>query len=136
MQQKKMRASRSRGMTLLEIMVVLVILGIMATGVAVVVFPRIEEAKRDTARTDIKAIESALTLYYARKGNYPDTAVGLKPLIDMQLLDRTKDPWGKDYVYMLQGGKPVIISYGRDGQPGGEGPDADISNRDSSQAQK
>src|ERR1700737_3763093 len=136
MQQKKMRASRSRGMTLLEIMVVLVILGIMATGVAVVVFPRIEEAKRDPARTEIKAIESPLPLFYARKGNYPEPAVGVKPLIDMQLLDRTKDPWGKDYVYMLQGGKPMIISYGRDGQPGGEGPDADISNRDSSQAQK
>jgi len=121
---------RSRGMTLIEIMVVIAILVMIAAAVGIAVIPRIEEARRDRASLDIKNIEGALKLYYARKGNYPDTAAGLKSLVDMQLLEEMpKDPWGNDYVYTREGGKPIITSYGRDGAPGGEGPDADISNR-------
>src|SRR5712692_2060884 len=130
---EKWRLRRQRGLTLIEIMVVITILAIMAAAVAVAVIPQLEEAKRKTAATDIKAIENGLKLYYARKGNYPDTGSGLKALVDMQILENTKDPWGHDYVYMNEGGKPVIISYGRDGQPGGDGPDADISSKDVAQ---
>ncbi len=124
------RARRPVGMTLIEIMVVITILGLIAAAVAIAVIPRLEEARRDRAALDIKSIEGALKLYYAKKGNYPDTATGLKSLVDMQILETMpKDPWGRDYMYMYEAGKPVIISYGRDGAPGGEGPDADISNR-------
>ncbi len=129
-QQHRNRKRRSlRGMTLIEIMVVITILGLMAGAVLVAVIPRLEEAKHSRAELDIKTIDSALKMYYARKGKYPDTATGLKALVDGQYLETTKDPWGNDYVYTLEGNQPVITSYGKDGQPGGEGPDADISNR-------
>ena len=118
-------------MTLIEIMVVITILGLIAAAVAIAVVPRLEEARHDRAVLDIKNIEGALKLYYAKKGVYPDTTAGLKALVDTQILETMpKDPWNHDYVYMYEAGKPVIISYGRDGVPGGEGPDADISNRD------
>jgi general secretion pathway protein G len=101
-----------------------------AVGVAVI--PKLEEAKQDTARLDIRNIQSAMKLYYTKKGSYPDTATGLKALVDTQNLERMPtDPWGKEYVYMNEGGKPVITSYGADGNPGGEGSDADISSKDS-----
>ncbi len=130
-QQHRNRKRHSlRGMTLIEIMVVITILGLIAGAVVVAVIPRLEEARRSRAELDIKSIESGLKLYYARKGNYPDTGTGLKALVDMQILDTLpKDPWGNDYVYTREGNQPVITSYGRDGAPGGEGPDADISNR-------
>jgi general secretion pathway protein G len=118
-------------MTLIEIMVVITILGLIAAAVAIAVVPRLEEARHDRAVLDIKSIENGLKLYYAKKGTYPDTASGFKALVDAQILETMpKDPWGHDYVYMYEAGKPIIISYGRDGVPGGEGPDADISNRD------
>ena len=119
-----------RGMTLIEIMVVITIIGLIAAAVTVAVIPQLEKARVDRANLDLKTIDGALKLYYARKGNYPDTATGLKPLVDMQLLEKMpQDPWGHDYVYVLERGRPIITSYGRDGVPGGEGPDADISNR-------
>ncbi|HMK73541.1 MAG TPA: type II secretion system major pseudopilin GspG [Myxococcaceae bacterium] len=130
--QRRQAGSRAavRGMTLIEIMVVIVILGLIAAAVTVAVIPRLEEARHDRAALDIKNIEGALKLYYAKKGNYPDTATGLKGLVDLQILEKMpQDPWNHDYVYVLERGRPVITSYGRDGAPGGEGPDADITNR-------
>lgn len=121
-------------MTLIEIIVVITILAMIAAAVSVAVIPKLEEAKRDTAHLDIKAIEQALKLYYAKKGHYPDTGSGIKALVDTQNLDKIPfDPWGTEYTYLLESGKPVIISYGRDKAPGGEGPDADISSKDSEQ---
>ncbi|RKH16644.1 type II secretion system protein GspG [Corallococcus praedator] len=128
---KKQQRRRNRGMTLIEIMVVITILGLIAAAVGVAVIPKLEEAKQDTARLDIRNIQSAMKLYYTKKGSYPDTATGLKALVDTQNLERMPtDPWGKEYVYMNEGGKPVITSYGADGNPGGEGSDADISSKD------
>ena len=127
---------RQRGMTLIEIMVVITILGLIMAAVGVAVIPRLEEAKRDTARLDIANIHNALKLYYTKKGKYPDTGTGLKALVDTQNLEKVPtDPWGNEYVYMNEGGKPVLISYGADGTQGGEGSDADISSRDAT-AQK
>ncbi|HZH04205.1 MAG TPA: type II secretion system protein GspG, partial [Myxococcaceae bacterium] len=101
-----------------------------AAAVGVSVIPRLQEARIERARLDIGNIENGLKLYYARKGRYPDTATGLKALMETQTFDSMpKDPWGNDFVYMNEGGKPVITSYGADGQPGGEGGDADVSNR-------
>jgi general secretion pathway protein G len=72
-----------------------------------------------------------LKLYYTKKGKYPDTGTGLRALVETQNLEKIPtDPWGNEYVYMNEGGKPVLMSYGADGTQGGEGPDADISSRD------
>lgn len=131
------RRRRERGMTLIEIMVVITILGLIAAAVGVAVIPKLGEAKTQTARTDIHAVKQALDLYKVRKGKYPDTATGLKALVDTQNLERMpKDPWGNDYVYTLEGGKPTIVSYGADGQAGGEGEDADVSSRDAESQEK
>jgi general secretion pathway protein G len=127
----KQQRRRSRGMTLIEIMVVITILGLIAAAVGVAVIPKLEEAKRDTARLDIGSIQNALKLYYTKQGKYPDTATGLKALVDTQNLDKVPvDPWGNEYVYLNEGGKPVVVSYGADGTAGGEGNDQDISSKD------
>jgi general secretion pathway protein G len=95
------------------------------------VIPKLDEAKQDTARLDIGSIQSAMKLYYTKKGKYPDTGTGLRALVDTNNLERVPtDPWGNEYVYMNEGGKPVIMSYGADGVAGGEGIDSDISSRD------
>ncbi len=127
---KKKRAQR--GMTLIEIMVVIAILAVMFGAAAVALVPKINEARVETARNDIATIQGAMKLYYAKKGKYPDTSQGIKALVDTQNLEKMpKDPWGNDYVYMNEGGKPLIKSYGADKQEGGEGSDADISSADS-----
>jgi general secretion pathway protein G len=132
MSDKKTKTQRRRrGMTLIEIMVVITILGLIMAAVGVAVIPKLDEAKQDTARLDIANIHNALKLYYTKKGKYPDTGTGLKALVDTQNLEKVPtDPWGNEYVYMNEGGKPVLMSYGADGTQGGEGPDADISSRD------
>ncbi len=129
--QPKQQRRRQRGMTLIEIMVVITILGLIMAAVGVAVIPKLDEARRDTARMDIGSIHNALKLYYAKKGRFPDTATGLRALVDTQNLDKLPtDPWGHEYAYMNEGGKPIITSYGADGVAGGEGTDADISSRD------
>ncbi|QRK04649.1 type II secretion system major pseudopilin GspG [Archangium violaceum] len=133
---KTKQQRRRRGMTLIEIMVVITILGLIMAAVGVAVIPKLDEAKQDTARLDIANIHNALKLYYTKKGKYPDTGTGLRALVETQNLEKLPvDPWGHEYVYMNEGGKPVLISYGADGTQGGEGPDADISSRDTA-AQK
>ena len=135
---RKFKGRRApRGMTLIEIMVVLVILGLIAGAVTVAVIPRINEARVQRTQLDISQLENALKLYYARSGKYPDTATGFKVLLDLQLLDKApKDAWGNDYVYLLENGRPVITSYGADGAPGGDGVNADITNRPAATAAK
>ena len=128
---RKLKGSRAlRGMTLIEIMVVLVILGLIASAVVIAVFPQLQKARVDRTNLDIGNIDSALKLYNARKGKFPDTATGLKALVDMEILDKMpKDAWGNDYVYTLENGRPVVTSYGADGVPGGDGANTDLSNR-------
>jgi general secretion pathway protein G len=125
------RRRRSRGMTLIEIMVVITILGLIAAAVGIAVVPKLEQAKHDRAVLDIQNIQGALKLYYAKKGAYPDTASGLGALVQNQDLETVpKDPWGHEYLYLNEGGKPLLKSYGRDGQEGGQDSDADISSAD------
>jgi general secretion pathway protein G len=135
---RKFKGRRApRGMTLIEIMVVLVILGLIAGAVTVAVIPRINEARVQRTQLDISQLENALKLYYARSGKYPDTATGFKTLVDLQLIDKMpKDAWGNDYVYLLENGRSVITSYGADASPGGDGVYADITNRPAATAAK
>jgi general secretion pathway protein G len=125
---KQQQRRRSRGMTLIEIMVVITILGLIAAAVGVAVIPALGDAREDRAALDIKSIETALKLHYAKTGRFPDTSAGLGALVENRTLEQLpKDPWQNDYVYLNEGGRPVILSYGADGTAGGEGENADIS---------
>ena len=132
------RRSMKRGFTLLEILVVIAILGLLTAAVGVAIVPTFNKAKVDTARNnDIPNIMNGLKTFYLQKGKYPDTGTGLKALVDAQILDKLpKDPWGNDYVYMLEANKPVVISYGDDGVPGGSDFGTDISSKDDPNAVK
>lgn len=131
------RRRRARGMTLIEIIVVITILSLLMAAVGVAVIPQLEQAKVDRAKMDIQNIQNALKTYYAKKGNYPDTGAGLKALVDSQILERVPmDPWDTEYVYMKEGSNPVIISYGKDKAPGGTDTDGDISSKDLGGAKK
>ena len=133
------RRAVQRGMTLIEIMVVLVILGLIATAVAVNVVKRQEEAQIRKAKADVDNIASqGVDAFKVMRGRYPTTEEGLKVLVQEGFLkanssDGTlKDPWGHDYVYLYPGQLHPdgfdVKSYGADGQPGGDGPNADIVN--------
>lgn len=125
------RRRRARGMTLIEIIVVITILALIMGAVAVAVIPQLDKARQDRARLDIQNILQGLKIYYAKKGSYPDTGSGLKALVDAQVLEKVPlDPWDTEYVYMNEGGKPVIVSYGGDKAPGGTDTAADISSKD------
>jgi general secretion pathway protein G len=118
-------------MTLIEIIVVITILSLLMAAVGIAVIPQLDQAKVDRAKMDIANIQNALKTYYAKKGSYPDTGAGLKALVDAQILEKMPvDPWDHEYVYVLEGGKAVVISYGKDGAPGGTDMDADISSKD------
>ena len=133
---------RERGFTLIEIMVVLIIIGLLASIVVPKLLGRTEEAKRIKAEAQIRNIMSALDLYRLDNGMYPTTEQGLAALVEKPTvgeipknwreggyLDRIpKDPWGNDYVYISPGlhGEYDLYSLGADGEEGGEGKNADI----------
>jgi general secretion pathway protein G len=135
-----------RGFTLIELMVVIVILGILAGLIIPRIMGRPDEARQTKARIMIEGIETAMKLYRLDNGFYPTTEQGLRALVEastIQPLPRNwreggylekgkvpKDPWGNDFVYLCPGtqGEFDLISYGADGQPGGEGKNKDITN--------
>jgi hypothetical protein len=84
-------------------------------------------SKEDTAKAEIGTIQNGLKLFYTRTLRYPSTAEGLQALVEVQIIDKTLDPWGRPYGYRLDGNKPVLWSLGADGAPGGEGEDGDIT---------
>ncbi len=129
----------ARGMTLIEILVVLVILSLIATAVAVNVVGRASQARVDRAKTDVQRISNdGIEAFKVMRGRYPSTEEGLRLLIDEKFLKsnsadgKLKDPWDRDYVYLQPGQAHPdsfdVKSYGADGQPGGEGENADIVN--------
>ena len=117
----------NRGFTLIEIMVVVVIIGVLATLVVVNVSNQTVEARKKKARSDIQTIETGLELYRMDNSDYPRTLAELEPKYIKRL---PNDPWKRTYVYEKPGvhGEIDIISLGADGQPGGEEDAADIGN--------
>ncbi|MET0401167.1 MAG: type II secretion system protein GspG [Cystobacter sp.] len=132
MKTEKTTARRGpRGMTLIEIMVVITILGLIMAAVGISVIPRLNESKRERARMDFHALKGALTLYYAKQGRFPDTATGLRALVEGHVLESVPvDPWGNPYVYLNEKGTPRITTYGDDGVSGGEGEGVDMCSCD------
>ena len=124
------------GFTLIEIMVVVVIIGLLATMILPRVLGRQDEAFIAKAKSDIRALSSAVKLYKLDNFKYPTTSEGLKALVTSGkggrgYIDRLpKDPWGNDYQYLYPGDKMEfdIWSFGADGQPGGTGAGIDIGN--------
>jgi general secretion pathway protein G len=124
-----------QGFTLIEVMVVVVILSILAAVIVPKVMDRPDTARAVKARTDIRAIESALNLYKLDNFNYPSTEEGLAALVP-KYIDRTAvDPWGKPYLYLSPGlhGEIDVYTLGADGVQGGTGKNADIGNWETGQ---
>ena len=134
------------GFTLIEIMVVMVIIGILAGLIVPRIIGRPDEARQTKARVQIESIETALKLYKLDNGYYPTTEQGLQALVEPPTAGQLpkawreggylekgkipKDPWENEYVYLSPGiyGDFDLMSYGADGEPGGEGKDQDINN--------
>ena len=131
---------RERGFTLLELMVVVVIIGVLASLIAPSVLRHAEEAKVTAAKADLSNIMNALKMYKLDNGRYPSSDQGLAALAAKpstgsipsnwhSYIDKLpEDPWHHAYQYANPGvhGEIDVFSFGADGQPGGEGNDADI----------
>lgn len=130
------------GFTLVELLVVLIILGLVASIAGPNVMKYLGSSKAKTAKLQLKEIESSLELFFLDTGKYPSTTGGLKLLVSndssitgwngpyFKIAQLPDDPWGNSYVYQAPGehGAFDLLSLGADNQPGGEGDDEDITN--------
>lgn len=137
---RMLRRSPPRGFTLLELLVVLVVLGLLAGLVAPKYFTQLGKSEVKAARAQIEGLVKALDLYRLDTGHYPSTEQGLAALVTRPA-DEAKwggpylqksvppDPWGRGYAYAAPGehGEYDLFSLGKDGQPGGEGDNVDIT---------
>jgi general secretion pathway protein G len=135
-----LRRKSQRGVTLIEMLVVVVIMGLFVGLVGVNLFRRADEAKRTAARAQIDSFMTALGAYKLDTGSFPSTDLGLQALrVKPENNDQwagpylpkevPMDPWGHQYIYTYpgeHGDEPDLISLGADGQAGGEGNNADI----------
>ena len=133
---------QQRGFTLIEILVVITILAILGALIVPKIMDRPNDARVTAAKQDIGSLLQALKLYKLDNGRYPTTEQGLKALVQKPstppvpgnwkssgyLEKLPKDPWGHDYLYLNPGlhGEIDVMSYGADGQQGGDGYDADL----------
>ena len=122
------------GFTLVELMVVIVIIGLLATVVIINVLPATDKAALTKAKADVATLEQGVEMYRLNKLRYPSGSEGLQAVTAEGYVKRLpKDPWGNAYRYAQPGkdGRQFdIYSYGADGREGGEGKDADIGNWD------
>ena len=136
---KKQHYPISKGFTLIELMIVIVILGLLSTIIMPRILSRPEQARRMKAKVDIRNIESSLALFKTDTGGFPTTSQGLKALVsdpgikgynpDAYLDKMPLDPWDNRYIYLSPGvhGKDYDLeSYGKDGEDGGMENNADI----------
>jgi len=134
------RLHRRHGFTLLELLVVMVIIGLLAGYVGPKFFGQIGKSEVKAARAQIDALQKSLDQYRLDVGRYPSTEQGLAVLVARPAdepkwagpyLSKAlpKDPWGHDYQYRSPGehGEYDLLSFGKDGRPGGEGEDADLT---------
>jgi general secretion pathway protein G len=130
---------KAKGFTLIELMIVVVILGLLATVIMPRILDRPDKARRDVAKAEIRTLQSTLALFKTDTGRFPTTAEGLQALVTNPgipnydsggyLDSYPRDPWGNPYVYLCPGlnGKDYDLeSYGKDGEDGGTDYDADI----------
>lgn len=137
------KRTAGRGFTLLELLVVIVIIGLLAAYVGPRYFSQIGKSERATAKAQIEGLSRALDAYRIDTGRYPSTEQGLAALMTKPA-DETKwngpylqkavplDPWGQAYQYRVPGQAGAdfdLMSFGKDGQAGGEGEGADVSFR-------
>jgi len=134
------RHARHRGFTLIELLVVLVIIGVLAALVVPNVLDRADDARVTAARTDVNNLMQAMKLYKLDNQRYPSAEQGLESLVRKPtagvippnwkpyLEKLPNDPWGRPYQFVSPGvkGEIDVYSFGADGQPGGEGNNADI----------
>jgi general secretion pathway protein G len=130
----------NRGFTLVELLVVMVIIGLLATLVAPGLIKQLGKSQQAAAKTQIASLEQALDKFRLDVGRYPTTQEGLSTLVTNPGIDNwdgpyvknslLNDPWGRPYNYQFPGthGEFDIFSYGRDGAPGGEKEDKDVAN--------
>lgn len=127
-----------KGMTLLEIMIVLMILGSLIAVLANVVTGRLKRARIEQAKIQIGEIGKALDMFYTDCGFYPESGAGLKALVEPQsscpnwgpdpyIKKVNKDPWQNEFIYEVSGGSYTLRSLGADKRDGGSGDAADIS---------
>ena len=143
MSPKETRVQRpAAGFTLIELLVVVMIIGLLAGFVAPRYFGQVGKSEVNVAKAQIDALGKALDQYRLDTGHYPPTELGLAALVQRPAnepkwsgpylrKDVPLDPWGKPYVYKMpgeKGGDFDLLSYGKDGQPGGSGENADITN--------
>jgi general secretion pathway protein G len=132
------------GLTLIEILVVIVVISVLATLVAPNVFQHVGSAKTATAESQIEMLSAALDAYRLDNGRYPTTEQGLAALWEEPRIEPRPtnwrgpylrkrvplDPWNRPYIYRSPGVESGtgfdLLSYGADGQPGGTGEDADV----------
>lgn len=138
--QRASRRAPDAGLSLLEMMVVLTIIGLVSAFAAPQVIGYLERSKVDAASIQIKNLNAVLDMYRLDVGRFPTEDEGLEALLErpdgvdawrgpyLALRESLVDPWGRAYAYSRSedGARPAVVSYGADGVEGGEGPAADV----------
>lgn len=140
--ERRLPPRHEQGLTLIEMIVVLAIIAVVALMIVPNVIGRPDQARVTTTKSDMASIAGALKMYRLDNGDYPTTTQGLKALVEKPSSPPVPtafpaggylegkspvDAWGHDYVYESNGGSFTLKSLGKDGKPGGEGVDADIT---------